>query len=77
MFFMKVLLQNIISEKFLSDNETWVSDIESARAFRSSADAVARCMTRPDELMQVRFHFENSRYDFCVLVVSAICGTRV
>ena len=73
---MKVLVQNIISEKFLSDDETWVSDIERARAFQSSADAVVRCVTQPEELTQVRFHFRNSRYDFCVTVACAICAAK-
>jgi len=67
---MKVLLQNLNTKLFFRQPAGWTEDIEKARDFPNSLNAINFCNTNGLKNVQVLLKFNQQRYDVALPVLS-------
>jgi hypothetical protein len=66
---MKVLLQNIETKLFLKGPNSWTADVEKARDFPNSLNALNHCNANGLKNVQVLLKFKQERYDVALPVL--------
>jgi len=63
---MKTYVQDAVTLRFLCVDGTWSDDSQTARDFKSSAEAILFCCHRPDAAYQVLLKFGDPQYDILI-----------
>jgi hypothetical protein len=63
-----ITIQNSRDGRYLSEPGFWAEPPERARQFKSSTDAVIYCLEQKVPDAQIRFSFDNPKFDFVVAI---------
>lgn len=66
---MKVVLQNLDTKLFFKGSRSWTSEVEKARDFPNSLNAINFCATNGLKRVQVILKFTQERYDVALPIL--------